>query len=55
VIDIHLAVGDAADEGAYARDLEEAGYRLIIREPDWYQHRLLKGEIEEIMQRALSA
>ena len=24
-------------------DLEAAGYRLTIREPDWNEHRLLKG------------
>jgi len=43
VIDIHLAVRDSADEGAYARDLEGAGYRLVIREPGWFEHRMFKG------------
>ncbi len=43
IIDIVLAVGDPADEGAYVPPLEAAGYVLRIREPDWFEHRLLKG------------
>jgi GrpB-like predicted nucleotidyltransferase (UPF0157 family) len=41
VIDILLVVADPADEQAYVPPLERVGYRLVIREPDWYQHRLL--------------
>ena len=43
VIDILLAVADPGAEDAYVPALEGAGYRLVIREPDWYQHRLLNG------------
>ena len=43
IIDILLVVADPADEPAWLPDLEGAGYRLVIREPDWYQHRCLKG------------
>jgi GrpB-like predicted nucleotidyltransferase (UPF0157 family) len=43
VIDIVLAVPDSADEDAYVPDMVAAGYRLTIREPDWYEHRLFKG------------
>jgi GrpB-like predicted nucleotidyltransferase (UPF0157 family) len=42
-IDILLVVGDSADESAYVPALEGAGYVLHIREPEWHQHRLLKG------------
>jgi GrpB-like predicted nucleotidyltransferase (UPF0157 family) len=42
-IDIVLVVADPADEPAYVPALEAAGYVLRIREPDWYEHRLLKG------------
>ncbi len=42
-IDIVLAVVDSSVEGAYVPDLEAKGYVLRIREPDWHQHRLLKG------------
>jgi GrpB-like predicted nucleotidyltransferase (UPF0157 family) len=43
VIDIALIVPDSADESAYVPQLEAEGYVLRIREPDWHQHRLLKG------------
>lgn len=43
IIDILLVVADSSDEPSYVPDLEEAGYRLTIREPDWHQHRLFKG------------
>ena len=43
VIDIVLAVADSADEDAYVPPLEGAGYVLAIREPDWHEHRVLKG------------
>ena len=43
VIDIVLAVADSGDEGAYVPDMVAAGYRLTIREPHWYEHRLFKG------------
>lgn len=43
VIDIVLVVSDSADEPAYVPDLEAHGYVLRIREPDWFEHRLLKG------------
>jgi GrpB-like predicted nucleotidyltransferase (UPF0157 family)/ribosomal protein S18 acetylase RimI-like enzyme len=43
IIDILLVVPDPSDEPAYVPDLEAAGYELVIREPDWYQHRCFKG------------
>ena len=43
IIDIDLSVANSADEPSYLPLLEAAGYRLIIREPDWQQHRMLKG------------
>ncbi|HKF85347.1 MAG TPA: GrpB family protein [Candidatus Limnocylindrales bacterium] len=42
-IDILLVVPDTANEDAYVPDMVAAGYRLTIREPDWYEHRLFKG------------
>ncbi len=42
-IDILLVVPDSSDEPSYVPPLEAAGYRLVIREPDWYQHRVFKG------------
>ena len=43
IIDIVLAVPDSADEASYVPALEGAGYVLRIREPDWFEHRVLKG------------
>jgi len=43
VIDITLVVPDSADEPAYVPDMEAAGYRLWIREPHWFEHRVFKG------------
>jgi GrpB-like predicted nucleotidyltransferase (UPF0157 family) len=43
IIDMLLVVTDSAAEAAYVVALEQAGYRLRIREPDWFEHRLLKG------------
>jgi GrpB-like predicted nucleotidyltransferase (UPF0157 family) len=43
IVDIVLAVADSADEPAYVGDLEAAGYVLRVREPDWHEHRLLRG------------
>lgn len=43
IIDIVLAVPDSADEQSYLPALEAAGYVLRIREPGWFEHRLLKG------------
>ena len=48
IIDILLVVADSAKEDAYAPALEAAGYVLRIREPDWYEHRMLKGPDTDI-------
>lgn len=47
-IDILLVVADTADEPAYVPALEEVGYVLHIREPDWFEHRLFKGPDTDI-------
>jgi GrpB-like predicted nucleotidyltransferase (UPF0157 family) len=44
LIDINLVVADTTDEDAYVPQLEAAGYILRAREPDWYEHRMLKGK-----------
>ncbi len=43
LIDINLVVDDTTDEAAYVPQLEALGYVLRVREPDWYEHRLLRG------------
>jgi GrpB-like predicted nucleotidyltransferase (UPF0157 family) len=55
VIDIVLAVADSAYEDAWLRALLEAGYVLHIREPDWYEHRMLKRPDTDINLHVFSA
>jgi GrpB-like predicted nucleotidyltransferase (UPF0157 family) len=43
IIDMLLLVADSSLEPAYVPALEAAGYRLVIREPDWHEHRVFKG------------
>ena len=44
VIDIDLTVADSADEDAWLPDLEAVGFVLRVREPDWEEHRVLRGQ-----------
>lgn len=48
IIDILLVVKNSADEPSYVPALEEAGYSLQIREPEWFEHRLFKGPDTDI-------
>jgi UDP-glucose 4-epimerase len=43
IIDILLVIDSPNDESRYVPALEGAGYRLVIREPDWHEHRVFKG------------
>jgi GrpB-like predicted nucleotidyltransferase (UPF0157 family) len=43
IIDMVLVVADSSDEHSYVPRLEENGFTLRIREPDWYEHRMLKA------------
>ena len=48
IIDILLVVPDSSDEPSYVPALEAAGYKLRIREPEWFEHRLFKGPDTDI-------
>jgi GrpB-like predicted nucleotidyltransferase (UPF0157 family) len=54
-IDMLLAVEDSADENSYVAPLVAAGYVLRIREPNWHEHRMLKGPDTEIHLHVFSA
>lgn len=43
IIDVDLIVADSGDETAYLPHLEAAGFVLRVREPDWEEHRCLRG------------
>ena len=55
IIDIVLAVADSSDERSYLPDLEGEGYVLVIREEDWFEHRVLKGPDTDINLHVFSA
>lgn len=48
IIDILMVVADSAREMEYVSALEEAGYKLHIREPGWYEHRMFKGPRNDV-------
>ena len=39
IIDVDLTLQDATDEASYVKPLEAAGFRFLLREPRWHQHR----------------
>ena len=55
LIDVALEVPDSADEATYVPPLEATGYSLRIREPDWFEHRLLKGPDTDVNVHVFSA
>lgn len=44
IIDVDLVVKDIKDEDSYVDALERVGFRLLLREPNWHQHRLFVDE-----------
>lgn len=42
ILDLLLVVPDPDDEDAYLPALQEQGFRLVVREPWWQGHRLLR-------------
>ncbi|KAF2118624.1 grpb/dephospho-CoA kinase [Lophiotrema nucula] len=44
VIDIDLVVKDIKDEDSYVEALERLGFRFLLREPGWHQHRFFVDE-----------
>ncbi|HMC62167.1 MAG TPA: GrpB family protein, partial [Candidatus Solibacter sp.] len=54
IIDIVLVVAESAREAEYVPALESAGYQLRIREPEWHEHRMLKGPETDVNLHVLS-
>jgi GrpB-like predicted nucleotidyltransferase (UPF0157 family) len=42
IIDITMGVPDSTDEDAYLPALVGAGLEFVLREPEWFEHRLLR-------------
>jgi GrpB-like predicted nucleotidyltransferase (UPF0157 family) len=55
IIDIVLEVPDSAQESTYVPALEAAGYTFTLREPEWFQHRLMKRAAPAINLHVFSA
>jgi len=55
ILDIVLTVPDTEAEETYLPALEDAGYTLKVREPDWYAHRMCKGYAPEVNLHIFSA
>ncbi len=55
IVDIVLVVADSAQENAYVPALEAAGYALRVREPDWFEHRMLRGGSADVHLHVFSA
>jgi GrpB-like predicted nucleotidyltransferase (UPF0157 family) len=55
VVDILLVIDDPADEAAYVPALEAAGYELRIREPAWFDHRMLRTPARDVHLHVLPA
>lgn len=48
VVDILLVIDDPDDEASYLPALEAAGYELRVREPGFWQHRMLRTPARDV-------
>ncbi len=48
IVDILLVVEDSGDEASYLPGLEEAGYVLRVREPDFDEHRMFRTPEKDV-------
>ncbi|HEX8904123.1 MAG TPA: GrpB family protein [Longimicrobiaceae bacterium] len=55
IIDILVVVPNSADESAYLPQLLGAGYVLRVREPEWFEHRMLRTSERDVHVHVLSA
>jgi GrpB-like predicted nucleotidyltransferase (UPF0157 family) len=55
IVDILLVVEDSGEEAAYLPALEEAGYVLRVREPDFHEHRMFRTPEKDVHVHVFSA
>ena len=48
IVDVLLVVEDSGDEASYAPALENAGYVLRVREPDFDEHRMFRTPAKDV-------
>jgi GrpB-like predicted nucleotidyltransferase (UPF0157 family) len=39
IIDVDVTLKDVMDEASYVKSMEEAGFRFLLRQPQWHQNR----------------
>lgn len=47
ILDVMLHVWNTAEEESYVPQLEAAGFRLQVREPEWHEHRVFVKRIDD--------
>jgi GrpB-like predicted nucleotidyltransferase (UPF0157 family) len=55
VVDVLLVVEDSGDEASYLPAMEEAGYVLRVREPDFDEHRMFRTPEKDVHVHVFSA
>jgi GrpB-like predicted nucleotidyltransferase (UPF0157 family) len=55
IVDILLVVEDSGEETTYLPALEEAGYVLRVREPDFHEHRMFRTPAKDVHVHVFSA
>ena len=55
IVDVLLVVEDSGDEASYLPALEEAGYVLRVREPDFDEHRMFRTPEKDVHVHVYSA
>ncbi len=55
IVDVLLVVEDSGDEASYLPALEEAGYVLRVREPDFHEHRMFRTPQKDVHLHVYSA
>ncbi len=48
IVDILLVVADSAVETSYRTQMEQAGYQLRVREPDFHEHRMFRTHERDV-------
>src|SRR5918998_4771413 len=48
IVDILVVVEDSGDESSYVPALQDAGYVLRVREPDFHEHRMLRTPQKDV-------
>ena len=48
VIDVLVVVADSGDESSFLPQLQEVGYALRVREPEWHEHRMFRTPEKDV-------